>query len=91
MTDARNQDSLAPLWISKAVSEMERLGGPPAQGKGPLWDKLESGASNPALVISMTYLQDRFRSFFGKLRNFVTAPGFDRQSPIFALTGLDLV
>ena len=46
-------------------------------------------ASNPALVISMTYLQDRFRSFFGKLRNFATPPGFDRQTPLFALTGFD--
>jgi hypothetical protein len=54
-----------------------------------LRDKLESGASTPALVISMTYLQDRFRSFFGTLRNFATPPGFDGQTPVFALTGFD--
>ena len=54
-----------------------------------LSDKLESAASNPALVISMTYLQDHFRSFFGRLQNFATPPGFDGQTPLFALTGFD--
>jgi hypothetical protein len=40
-------------------------------------------------IISITYLQDGFRPFFGKLRNFATPPGFDRQTPVFALTGFD--